>query len=158
MAANKSGAKAVGNDKPDKPSKKPRKRDPGSGRPTIYTPELGDRICERLADGETLIAICRDDDMPDERTCRMWALNPQHDFSPKYSEARIIGYHRMADQLADVASQQRYEKGMVARDRLHVDTMKWLVSKALPKIYGDKVAVTDPNGEPITVNIVKYGG
>jgi hypothetical protein len=29
--------------------------------------------------------------------------------------------------------------GDPVRDRLRVDTRKWLLSKALPKIYGDKV-------------------
>jgi hypothetical protein len=29
------------------------------GRPTAYTPELGQRICELLAEGKTLTSICR---------------------------------------------------------------------------------------------------
>jgi len=40
----------------------------------------------------------------------------------------------------------------VARDRLRVDTRKWLLSKALPKIYGDKLALGgDQDAPPIAM-------
>ena len=32
----------------------------GKGRPTEYTEEIGDTICERIADGERLRTICAD--------------------------------------------------------------------------------------------------
>lgn len=39
----------------------------------------------------------------------------------------------------------------VSRSRLRVDTRKWMLSKMLPKIYGDKTTteLTSPNGGPI---------
>jgi hypothetical protein len=41
----------------------------------------------------------------------------------------------MADQLVEIAD----NTGIDANDkRIRVDTRKWLLSKALPKIYGDK--------------------
>jgi len=45
----------------------------------------------------------------------------------------------MADMTLDVADGTGTDAGQVARDRLKVDTRKWLLSKALPKIYGDKL-------------------
>jgi hypothetical protein len=65
----------------------------------------------------------------------------------------------MADDLVDIADGKSVEwtraetedadgaRDAVHRDRLRVDTRKWLLSKALPKIYGDKVALTDADGE-----------
>jgi Bacteriophage Sf6, terminase small subunit-like len=70
---------------------------PMRGRPSIFSPELADRLCERLADGETLRAICRDEGMPDERTVRRWALDDLEGFSTQYARAREIGYQGMAD-------------------------------------------------------------
>jgi hypothetical protein len=32
-----------------------------------------------------------------------------------------------------------------------VDTRKWLLSKALPKVYGDKIAHTGPDGGPLAI-------
>ena len=108
------------------------------GRPSIFSPELADRLCERLADGETLRAICRGEGMPDERTVRRWALDDVEGFSTQYARAREIGYQSMADDLTEIADAK---DGDPARDRLRVDTRKWLLSKALPKIYGDKQQV-----------------
>jgi hypothetical protein len=40
----------------------------------------------------------------------------------------------------------------VARDRLRTDSRKWLLSKALPKVYGDKLAVGgDPTSPAVKV-------
>ena len=59
------------------------------GRPSVYTPELGQAICELLAEGMTLKAICRTDDTPvAESTVRSWAVNPEHPFSALYARAR----------------------------------------------------------------------
>jgi hypothetical protein len=35
----------------------------------------------------------------------------------------------------------------VARSKLRVDSRKWILSKLLPKIYGDKIALTGGEGE-----------
>ena len=63
--------------------------EPRPGRPTAYTPELGEAICELLAEGKTLKAICRMDDIEvAESTVRSWAVNPEHPFSALYARAR----------------------------------------------------------------------
>jgi hypothetical protein len=41
----------------------------------------------------------------------------------------------MADELIEIAD----GGDDPARDRLRVDARKWLLSKALPKVYGDKI-------------------
>ena len=111
------------------------------GRPTFYTPVLGEAICELLAEGTTLNVICKRDDIPvAESTVRSWAINAEHPFSAKYARAREVGYHKMADDALDDAAETA--TGQVARDRLRVEYRKWLLSKALPKVYGDKVELS----------------
>jgi hypothetical protein len=113
------------------------------GRPTLYSDDLGTRLCELLAEGNTLSSICKEHpDLPSERTIRRWALDPEHPFSPQYARAREVGYHKMADDLLDIADSDETEPGSVARDRLRTDSRKWLLSKALPKIYGDKIELS----------------
>lgn len=122
------------------------------GRPTVYTAELGLAVCELLTDGLTLRRICRENpEFPDERTIRRWAMDVDHPFSPQYAKAREIGYHTLADEIVDISddnTRDTYETeegreivahDVVARARLRVDTRKWLLSKALPKVYGDKI-------------------
>lgn len=138
-----------------------------AGRPSKFTPEIADAICNRLADGETLIAICRDEDMPGESTVRGWVLEDRGGFSAKYAQARLVGYERMADELLDISDDARNDwmerrgeddAGWAAngehmnRSRLRVDTRKWLLSKALPKVYGDKVQVGGDPDNPLKVD------
>lgn len=136
------------------------------GRNTVYTDDLGAEICNRLADGESLRSICRDDGMPDEKTVRTWAADPKHPISPHYVRAREVGYHKMADDILDIADDGENDwmvregkdgEGTaysvngehISRSKLRVDARKWLLSKALPKVYGDKVtnAHTGADGE-----------
>lgn len=117
------------------------------GRPSKFTNALASRICERLAAGETLRAICRDDKIPSEPTVRRWALEREA-FSAQYARAREIGYQGLADELTEIADDKG---GDPTRDRLRVDTRKWLLSKALPKLYGDKIEHTGPAGGPLLI-------
>ena len=115
------------------------------GRPSKYTDAVGLQICERLASGETLRAICRDEGMPSESTARSWAIDTDHPFSAQYARARETGYTLMADELVEIAdgtaSEGSDDPSVVQRDRLRVETRKWLLSKALPKVYGERTAV-----------------
>lgn len=106
----------------------------GPGRPSIFSEELAARICERLALGETLRSVCRDDEMPAHSTVIGWT-HENKEFSDQYARARETGYRILADDLVEIADDKL---GDPARDRLRVDTRKWLLSKALPKIYGDR--------------------
>lgn len=124
------------------------------GRPTRYSDEVGKAICARLATGEeSLRKICLDDNMPAESTVRDWALNPEHPFSAQYVRAREIGYHAMADEIIDISDDgsrdiktvmrdgqeiEQLDHDHIQRSRLRVESRKWMVSKMLPKIYGDK--------------------
>ena len=125
-----------------------------AGRPSVYTPELAALICEKLADGYTLREVCKPEEMPAESTVRNWALTDHEGFFAQYAKAREIGYHSMADEtleIADSAANDWMERNgegdagwqvngeHIQRSRLRIDTRKWLLSKALPKIYGDKV-------------------
>lgn len=135
------------------------------GRPTVYTPELGGKICDMIADGWTLRQICREEGMPPESTVRGWAIDPNHPFSAQYTRAREVGLWRMVDDILEIADDgtndwvERETKDggtallvdheHVTRSRLRVDTRKWLLSKLLPQFAdrlpaGDKPADNKP--------------
>ena len=105
-----------------------------AGRPTSYTPELADRICEQLADGLSMRKICEADDMPAKRTIFNW-LRTNEEFLHQYERAKEESADSMTDEMLDIADGQ--EGGEVQRDRLRVDTRKWVASKLKPKKYGD---------------------
>lgn len=118
------------------------------GRPSLYTPEVVEEICRRLADGEPLTRICEDDHLPVESTIRKWALEDREGFFAEYTRARQLQAQHMFDETVDISD---VGTGDVGRDRLRVDTRKWWLSKVVPKLYGDRVAheVSGPDGGPI---------
>jgi hypothetical protein len=137
------------------------------GPSTSYTAEVAELILELLAAGQSLKEICRENECtPDDSTVRKWALDDVQGFAARYSRAREIGYHSMADEIFDIADDGRNDwmdrhnertgvtdtvpnNEHMNRSRLRVDTRKWFLSKVLPKIYGDKLAVTGADGGPL---------
>lgn len=120
------------------------------GRPTIYSKELVDTICARLADGETLRAICRDPEMPALSAVSRWLNEADKQyFKGQYADARVAQACHLFDELKEIADDTT---GDVNRDRLRVDTRKWYLSKLAPKIYGDKLDMTT-NGKDLPTPI-----
>ena len=128
----------------------------GVGRPSSYTQEIADQICERLAGGESLRQILRDEGMRPTGTVFRW-LNDRRSFRDQYEHARDVQADVMADEITDIADdgsndwmQRETEKGRlitvidhehVQRSRLRVDARKWVASKLKPKKYGDRIEV-----------------
>lgn len=142
------------------------------GRPLECTEEVTAEICERLASGESLNAICRSSDhLPNKTTVMRWLLsdNPKLDnFCNRYAQARAIQYEFLADDIMDIADDGRNDfikredpdnEGyvtngeVVARSRLRVDTRKWFMSKVLPK-FMDKPQEETPKDQSITINLI----
>ena len=107
-----------------------------AGRQLTYTPSIGATICDRLAAGESLRAICRDRGMPLEQTVRGWVIDGVEGFAAQYARARELQAMRWAEEILDYADDKKADAN---RSRLQVDTRKWLLSKVLPKVYGEKL-------------------
>ncbi len=122
------------------------------GRPSIFTQKLGEKICERIARGESLRKICKDKKMPSRKTIHLWLLDEEKkEFLYQYETASNIRADELFDELEDIADNK---KGEVQRDRLRVDTRKWYLSKVLPKKFGDKMDFTS-DGKPLSIQISK---
>lgn len=119
-----------------------------AGRPSIYTEELVDTICNRLMSGESLRGICTDDDMPDRTTVVRW-LGDKPDFAAKYARARESQSDLMDDLILEVANACTNETFQA--DRVKIGAYQWRASKLAPKKYGDRVTQehTGKDGGPI---------
>lgn len=130
------------------------------------------RIIEMLYQGMTLTSACRSaEDLPAPSTVCLW-VQKDSAFAERYARAREVGYALMADQLADIADDgsndymavivnghevKKLDSEHIQRSKLRVDTRKWLLSKALPKIYGDKthMEVSAPGGGPVEIAVTR---
>lgn len=143
----------------------------------VYSQEVAFAIIKRLAEGETLNEVCRTPGMPRASTVRRWSLDDVDGFAVRYTRARELGYLSMADDMTDIMDDGRNDwmarqlanEGddspakvawqvngeHVSRSRLRFEGRKWLLSKALPKIFGDKVALTDADGGKLIIEFAQ---
>jgi hypothetical protein len=141
-------------------------RRPRGGRPDtgpVYTDEIAEEICDRLAAGEPLASICRDAHMPDEKAVRKWVQTRAETFGPMYARARDIGYDSIAERILELGEDRAecigpdgyIDNGEIQRLRLLSDNRKWLLSKMQPKRYGDKVTqeITGEDGGALITRI-----
>lgn len=135
-------------------------------RPSSYTPEIAEAICLRLATGESLRSICRDEAMPCRSAVNKWVVDNINEFAHQYARSKAIGIDEIVDESIEISDDgaRDYTKDAdgrdvvdhdhIARARLRVDTRKWYVSKLAPKLYGDRTAVelSGPDGGPIVID------
>ena len=73
-----------------------------TGRPSDYTEELAEIICLRLAEGESLRSVCRDEGMPSKQAVLRW-LARNDSFRAQYVRAKEEGAEAIAEELFDIA-------------------------------------------------------
>lgn len=149
--------------------KKPKPKLPAH-RPSDFTQELADTICERLAGGECLTAICKSPGMPVRET--VWTWRQKHpDFDNAYARARQLQMECWEEQLLEISDDGTNDfmtihrkdgeevevenKEVVNRSRLRVDTRKWLMARIHAQKYGDKIEQTlkGDKDAPVTFTI-----
>ena len=127
------------------------------GRPSKYTPELADEICERLANGEPLARICRDERMPSVVTVWNWEQVENSTFSERVARARAAGFDEIAYDMLHIADTQEQgvirkvegdkitetTEDMLGHRKLRVDTRAKLLACWDPKRYGTQRTEVD---------------
>ena len=167
MATKKAPAKKAATKVKAGTSKKaatPKKR----GRPSGYTQEIGDSICDRLANGESLRYICSGDGMPSQSMVFRWLASNEM-FREQYTRAREAQADVLADETLAIADDGRndwmerhgkddagwqFNGEAVARSRLRVEARKWFASKLLPKKYGDRTTLAGDAENPLAVTLL----
>ncbi len=119
---------------------------------TEYTDVLGEIICARLSDGETLRQICKDENMPAYSTVVKWT-NQFPAFRDLYASARSLGLDVMAEDIVQISEDREDDSNS---RRVRIDARKWLLSKMRPEKYSDRLAITGAkDAEPLRV-VVQY--
>jgi hypothetical protein len=111
-----------------------------------------DTLCERLTQGETLRAICRDLKINPSTISQAALRDTPTGFNAQYAQARANQAHAFADDIVEEAYQTpqmhetafgpKVDSGWVQLLRVRIDAKKWLMSKINPQAYGDKLDVT----------------
>jgi hypothetical protein len=143
------------------------------GRPSSFTQEAADEICQRLGKGEPLAQICRDEHMPAVRTVSHWK-DASETFKADFVRAREEGFDALAAQCLDIADEtdndtlhtehgDRPNTEWISRSKLRIETRLKLLAKWDPKRYGDKLDLNhggqgdNPVNMNWTIEVVKAG-
>lgn len=150
------------------------------GRPSIYTQELADKICDRIATSEMgleqVLEEIRltDGEAPGSTTIYRW-LEEKPEFREQSARARrmqaellhdraqiaaqtpLIG-HSVKDSAKDGRTTTTGDN--VERSKLIVQTMLKRAGQLDPKKYGDKVQteISGPEGAPLTLKVEFVNG
>lgn len=132
----------------------------GMATPYKYSEKIADTICERMANGETIAAICRDPEMPSASSVLRWRdANPA--FDARCARARELLAQHNEQQMVDVCD--AVQSGEMPSDvaRVVLSNLQWRAAKSAPKLYGDKITseITGANGgaiqlQEISINLV----
>lgn len=126
-----------------------------AGRPSDFTPELGEAICDAMLAKVSLRAIEEMEGMPHRNTILRW-LSKYPEFADKYARAREAQADLLDDEIQVAADMADVEDWQL--HRMRIETMKWRAGRMAPKKYGDKIAHTGPDGGPIAVTVARFTG
>lgn len=147
--------------------------------PCEFSEEVVGEVCAHLALGKSLRQIERIAGMPSTSAIIKWLAqgdaciaagvldDPKAKFVAQYARAREAQADYLADEILDIADDSQYDIAVdadgkeivntnhIQRDRLRVDSRKWLAGKLKPKKYGEKQQVeqSGPDGGPIALAI-----
>jgi hypothetical protein len=119
-----------------------------AGRPTTYTEELGKRICHEIAGSDQGLRklLAEHDDFPTLQTVLQWTRNNAQ-FADHFAQAKRQQIEAMAEDIVDLSNDDSIDPN---DKRIRIDTRKWLLSKLIPRTYGDKLDVTS-DGQALQV-------
>lgn len=124
------------------------------GRPTAYTQELADEICDRLIGGELITQICQDAHMPCRQTVWLWRER-EPDFSDQYARAERLQTESLADDMlirsrdesrdylkvkrtlkdGTIVEEVKSDNTAVLRDSLVARSYQWIMERRNPDKY-----------------------
>ena len=122
------------------------------GRPTKYNDKIAAAILRDRANGLSVRKICAQPGMPVASTVHKW-IREVPEFSQHYAEACEIDADIEFETLNDMADAATPTDVQVVK--LRIDTRKWVLSKRIPKKYGEKLELDGTVGGVFQITLDK---
>lgn len=115
-------------------------------------------VLDGMRSGLSALKSCKAAGVP-QSTFNGW-LNDDSELAAEYARAREDLIEKMANDLLEIADEPvainaagSTDSGAVQKQRLQVDTRKWLLSKLAPKKYGDKLELSGDKENPLELSV-----
>ena len=112
---------------------------------TRYRREFADEVCRRLAEGASLREVCREHGVP-ESSFREWVRNDRDGLGARYQTARVLQVEAWSDLILEISNREDLS---AQEKRVRIDSLKWLMSRIVPKKWGDRLLVAGEADSPI---------
>jgi hypothetical protein len=130
----------------------------------VWSPEqkkiTADKVFNEMRQGLSAYKACLKVGVP-QSTLNHW-LNDDAELAADYARAREELHEFIAAEIvaiadAPVPSNEKggLDPGAIQKQRLQVDTRKWLLSKLAPKKYGDKIEVSGDAENPLKIERIE---
>lgn len=128
--------------------------------------EIVDGALVSLSAGQSLKAYCEANTVA-YKTVWDW-LNEDESASSAYARAKAAGTHYLADECIDISDDatgdlivnedgsERTNTEVVQRAKLRIDTRLRLIGKWNRKDYGEKVQLSDADGNKLDAPVIQY--
>ncbi len=130
------------------------------GTPPDEKARLSGAVIDGMMSGLSAFKACQAAGVP-QSTFNTWLIDDA-DLAERYTRAREVLIEKMANDLMEIADTPvgstesgATDSGAVQKQRLQVDTRKWLLSKLAPKKYGDKLELSGDQESPLQVQVIK---
>ena len=135
---------------------------PKRGKTSMYTPKLGEEICDAIScSSEGLKTLCdKNPHWPERRSIYRW-IKKHEEFRNLYKQSKITQIESLVDDILEIANNSENDTyhddegnpkcnvEWVNRCRLRIDVYKWLACKLVPRIYGEAgLLQKSPENEP----------
>lgn len=128
-------------------------------RPKAMNEAFANQILERIVGGETIRAICLDENLPARSTVYM-ELSENPDFAIRYGRAKFAAMESLADEILEISDESggdwkqthsgaKPDREVTERSKLRVETRKWLMARLSPTKYADRTIISDGT-EPLS--------
>ena len=117
----------------------------GSRSITKYSPELALKICEKVAEGNTLLDICKGAGMPHRTSFQRWVMLYK-DVAVSYQAARELSAQSLEDEALGLARElsgpNNFTTVKVRAIDIALQQIRWSATRRDPSKYGQKAKET----------------
>lgn len=122
--------------------------------------EICENVLSGMRSGLSAFKACEAEGVP-QSTFNIW-LGMDAELAAEYARAREDLIERIANDVMELSDQDvglqpdgKKDWAAVQKQRLQVDTRKWLLSKLAPKKYGEKLELSGDPSNPLLIHKIE---
>ena len=130
----------------------------GKSKDEIQT--IAQEVFKQMREGKSTLQACKSIGIIHSTFCK-W-MNDDAELAHEYARAREDLHEVIAAEIVAIADQPvgstesgATDTGAVQKQRLQVDTRKWLLSKLAPKKWGDKLELSGDQQNPLAIQTIE---